>query len=153
MNDENISPDNKPVEPEVWPRKLNKVLIGVGVLAFGSIIADRLVDMFRADDMPQIVEVIQEVEVEEQSQVEGQSAVSEVQEDSAGDLKMEDVFGGRLVFVSASEPLYVVTDDDRRIDIGDPIDEQTRLSAITDQGVVVDKAGNLLVVRLPDPAR
>ncbi|MFK8079460.1 MAG: hypothetical protein AB8B97_04180 [Granulosicoccus sp.] len=143
--------DDKTTHPETWPRKMNKVLIGIGVLVFGLIIADRLVETFRADDLPDIAESVQETDRSQQVKIEPE-LINEASDvvDSVPD--MEEVFGGRLVFVSASEPLYVVTDDDRRIDVGDSIDEETLLSGITDQGVVIDKSGDLLVIRLPDLA-
>jgi len=152
MNDENTSTDNQSVTRDTWPRKLNKVLIGGGVLVFGLIIADRLLDTFRADDMPDMVDVVQEVDTAELAAAEPIVVVDEAPESVDVDvtLDMEAVFGGRLVFVSASEPLYVVTEDDRRIEVGDSIDDDTLLAGITGQGVIVDKSGDLLVIRLPD---
>ncbi len=169
-----------------WPRRLNKVLIGVGVIAFGLIITDRLVNMFQADDLPEVTqitrlenapEVVQEleepvvsavdtaapagsdndsvpvVEVATEDVVASEDDVVAVETSEDDDvIDIDSVFGSRLVFVSASQPQYVITEDERRIDLGDRIDEQTILAGITNRGVVFDRNGDLKPVALPDLA-
>lgn len=167
MNDTSATPQNESSHPNVWPGKLNRILIGAGVLVFGLIIVDRVVDMFAADDMPDRIEIAtpinntvdtaatepvktgtQQVAVAPDLAV----APADSSEEVVDVLAIEDIFGSPLVFVSTSEPLYVVTEDDRRFDVGSDIDGETTLAGITSQRVVVEKEGNLLVIRLPDPA-
>ena len=64
-------------------------------------------------------------------------------------LSFEDVVGSRLVFVSSLDPKYVVTGDDRRLQVGDSIDEDTMLAGIINEHVVFEKSGELLVISLP----
>ncbi len=40
-----------------WPLKLNKALIAIGVIAFGLIVTDRLLEAFRADDAPVVTSI------------------------------------------------------------------------------------------------
>lgn len=157
MNDENTSPEEAAHQQQTWPRSLNKVLIGVGVLVFGFIIADRVTDMFRAEDMPDIAVTVPDTGVvsavvvkPEQVDVQEKATVLAVEPEEA--LDIEDVFGSRLVFVSTSEPLYVLTEDDRRFDVGSDIDDETTLAGITGQRVILEKDGDLLVIRLHEPA-
>ena len=56
-----------------------------------------------------------------------------------------------MVFVSASEPVYVVTEDERRFGIGSEIDAQTILAGVTSQQLILEHAGALTVISLPDP--
>ena len=184
----------------VWPSKLNVVLIGIGALAFGLIIVDRLISMFDVDDLPDTVEIERPVETQVASGVQTESgettdstatstptmaettaatstpasteegdaetrALQEahmakyassdsVQPSDADDpaLDIESVFGARLVFVSSSAPLYVMTEDERRIDVGGSIDAQTTLSGLTSDQVILEKEGNLVAIELPAPS-
>ena len=180
----------------VWPSKLNVVLIGIGVLAFGLIIIDRLVSMFGVDDLPDTVEIVRPVQTQVASGVQTESgettdststmaettaatptppstgeadaetrALQEahmaeyassdsVQPGDADDpaLDIESVFGARLVFVSSSAPMYVMTEDERRIDVGGSIDAQTTLSGLTSDQVILEKEGNLVAIKLPAPS-
>lgn len=158
---------SEPNEPpgEMWPRKLNKLLIGVGILAFGLIIADRLTSMFEADDLPAVADVEQSDETSNAAlstaddstavelKGEGVSAVSGdenefVVEDS---LSIDAVFGSPLVFVSASEPVYVITEDNVRVDVGGALSDDITLAGVTGDKVILDKAGALMSISLPDP--
>jgi len=57
-------PSEQSGEPDhIWPRKLNKVLLGIGVVAFGLIITDRVIDMFQVDDLPESAQVRQSLPV------------------------------------------------------------------------------------------
>lgn len=67
-------------------------------------------------------------------------------------LALEDVFDTGLIFVSASEPKYIITGDARRLDLGDEVDEQTLLAGITNENVILERRGNFIVIGLPDPA-
>lgn len=170
MNHENPSPDNESANQETWPRRLNKMLIGIGVVAFGLIIADRLVDMFQADDMPVTTEIVRDSDtppvavaqpvktdiVEEVAALPDESedlaALPDESDATENVLNIEDVFGSRLVFVSALEPVFVVTENERRINVHEAIDDDTTLHGISGQSVIVDRGGNLLPVKLPDLA-
>lgn len=144
---------------ENWPRRLNRILIGVGVVAFGLIIADRLVSMYKTEDSSS-----SSIAVLESSQNADDAAVEEIKSDTAitigdatpierdeevGDLQSE--FGSRLLFVSVADPKYIITLDERRFDIGSSIDEQTTLVGITDNQITLEKAGNLETYDLPEP--
>lgn len=158
---------SEPNEPpgEIWPRELNKLLIGVGVLAFGLIIADRLTSMFEADDLPVVADA-------EQSDDMSSAALSTADDSTAIELKVEDesalsvdetefivedslsidaVFGSPLVFVSASDPVYVITEDNVRIDVGGALSDDITLAGVTGDKVILDKEGALMSISLPDP--
>ena len=201
---------NEASSKRVWPGKLNVVLIGIGVLAFGLIIVDRMVDMLSVDDLPDTVETGSSVESEVASGVQTESdeatavnaassatttaapiatspsasvststststesgdadtetiALQEAQmaelassdstpptDTDAPVLDIDTVFGGRLVFVSSSAPMYVVTEDERRIDVGGSIDAQTTLSGLTSDQVILEREGNLVALELPAPS-
>ena len=153
-------PSEQSGEPDhIWPLKLNKVLLGIGVVAFGLIITDRVIDMFQVDDLPESAQVRQSLPVSDDttSVVQQQVLVEETAETKAIEtpetpLKIEDVFGSRLVFVSASEPMYVVTENERRIDVGSSIDSQTVLAGVTPQRVILEREGNLVSIGLPEPS-
>ncbi len=68
-------------------------------------------------------------------------------------IDLQEIFGSRVVFVSASEPVYVVTEDDRRFNVGSEIDAQTKttLAGVTAQQLTLEHSGALTVVNLPDP--
>lgn len=164
MSTNKQSSEHSATPEEVWPRKLNKLLIGIGVLAFGFIIADRLVNMFEADDLPTVVDAEPSGSTSHVALTQtGESAVlapngdqlqelSSTEKEIATDtLSIDDVFGGPLVFVSASEPAYVITENDVRIDVGAQLGGDIRLAGVTGDRVILDKAGDLLSISLPDP--
>lgn len=167
-------------QQEMWPQKLNKALIAVGVIAFGLIITDRVIEMFSADETPAVqaeVERTQKTEIvsvaaaplsESGSEAElvklaaaeplvaaasSQSTEAPVLTDAANEsaVDLQKIFGSRVVFVSASEPVYVVTEDDRRFDVGSEIDSQTTLAGVTAQQLILEHSGDLTVISLPDP--
>jgi hypothetical protein len=180
-------------------RKSNLLLIGAGVIVFGFIIGDRLLDMLRVDDLPdtaaesarlsetlgssseakqnkfpvetdssrvgvtnsgqdvaevaEVVEVVDVAEVAEVAEVEA-SALPSMEPGSVDETVtplIEDVFGTRLVFVSQSEPVYVITANDQRVDLGANVDEETVLTGLTSDSVIVSKNGDLMVLPLPAP--
>ena len=164
MSDNKISSELDTTAQEVWPRKLNKLLIGIGVLAFGLIIVDRLSNMFEADDLPAVVDVqtpldtpdatlsqaVEPLKLEpdsEESGVESDAGMSP----SADSLNFVQVFGGSLVFVSASEPAYVITENDVRIDVGGQLSDDFTLAGVTGDRVILEKSGELVSIALPDP--
>jgi len=160
MDKDNKSTENELApEDDAWPRKLNRILLGVGALAFGLIIADRLVDMFQADDLPDLVELApampdQHTDESVLPSTSPELVSSETEAEPAYEepLNIEGVFGSRLVFVSASKPFYVVTEDERRIDVGSNIDDSTVLAGVTGQRVILEREGNLVALGLPEPS-
>jgi len=164
MNNDQRLNDNDLNNDQIWPRKLNKALIGFGVIAFGLIIADRIVSIFIDERNPEPVAIERtdnpgdtrrepdaglSASVEDTAATEAQAEPSTDSEDTR--LGLEEVFGRPLVFVSASEPLYVLTDDNQRFEVGSSIDEQTTLAGITGQRVILERSGELLVIDLPEP--
>ncbi len=178
MNDKKSSSANGAEGEATWPRKLNKALIGIGVIAFGLIITDRMIAMFEADDLPDVAQteqpqvvlpdeqvvqlaepvasqtvptvdepVVDVVDVVEPVLTEPAELVAAAEEI----LNIDNVFGSPLVFVSASEPLYVITENERRIDVGAQIDDQTVLAGVTNEWVVLQREGQLRTINLPEP--
>jgi hypothetical protein len=174
-------------QQEAWPKKLNKALLAIGVIAFGLVITDRIIEMFSADDPPAVLAEVEPVQGEEAVSAIVPAVVSEADSDSvltdaakvitavseptvsaavpakADDvivvtdsqpepaIDLQEIFGSRVVFVSASEPVYVVTEDDRRFDVGSEIDAQTTLAGVTAEQLTLEHAGYVTVINLPDP--
>ena len=164
MNDKNISSEHNTARDEIWPRKLNKLLIGIGVLAFGLIIVNRLSSMFEAEDLPVVADVQPVAETPDamfsqaveligpESDDETLSTMSDGETALTADaLNIDEVFGSPVVFVSASEPAYVITENDVRIDVGTSLSDDVTLAGITGDRVILDKAGDLMSIALPDP--
>ncbi len=214
----NTSEPTPEPSPETWPQKLNKALIAIGVIAFGLIVTDRLLEAFRADDAPAEVasieqqtsevtavasdvqdnaeQVLESAAVDPESQTAAQSTSQVVNDTAAASgvsdtavqsmvtaaasptdssaenlvnaqstdervsselddeevlVQLENLFGSRVVFVSASEPVYVVTQDERRFDVGSTVNEETTLAGVTAQQLILEKSGDLMVISLPDP--
>jgi len=187
MNSANQANRQQKPQNDRWPQKLNKALIAIGVIAFGLIITDRIIEMFSADDAPTVqaevkrVEPVAAVSAVAQNIIEPASnalpavatqmvaeAVSEPVVSAAVDatrdeslatstaqtepaVELQEIFGSRVVFVSASEPVYVVTEDDRRFHVGSEIDAQTTLAGVTAKQLILEQAGDLTIISLPDP--
>ena len=181
--------EEKPAaKPSFWQRKRHMLLIGVGILFFGAIIVDRLINMYGADELPDTVQIqgdddsstavaesepgtepvadaepvidgkpepevasASDATATDSTAAENQLATDESSPADAS-VDIETVFGSPLVFVSVSEPMYVITEDDKRFDLGSAIDEQTTLAGVNGQQLILEKAGDLLVVDLPEPA-
>lgn len=144
-----------------WLDKVSKPLIIVGALAFGLIISDRVEDMLEADDQPDLPDVVEidrdaslvaDIEAPDVSTSSG-AAVANGNNAATNNNQsdIEEVFGARLVLVSESNDPYVVTADDRRIAVGDSVDDQTTLAGISRGRVIVDKSGDLITFELPEP--
>ncbi len=155
MNTQSTS--SKPPEEEAtsdsWPLKLNKALIAIGVIAFGLIVTDRLLEAFRADDAPDVASV-------EGAPVDGtaETAVNllaEADKIQPGERKsleeLQNLIGARIVFVSTTDPGYLVTEDEQRFAVGDPVADATTLAGVTTHQVILEKSGKLKVFSLPDP--
>lgn len=155
MNTQKASSEqrNKKTKAESWPLKLNKALIALGVIAFGLIVTDRLLEAFRADDAPGAAAI-------DSSTVNGTDETAATLLSETGKLQpvereslveLQNLIGSRVVFVSATEPGYVVTEDERRIAVGESVDDTTTLAGVTTHQVILEKSGDLKVINLPDP--
>ena len=194
-----------------WPSVLNRMLIGIGVIALGFLIADKALDTFKSQDESVTAEVITlDTPVENSQQID--SAQSGVPEDAAKVVQLEPapaaaptpinverpevaevvipdqqtplveveelvpeqnsfvvttvsaqtdsqesvleqlehVFGSAVVIVSATEPAYVETENERRFLIGSILKNDRILSSISTGQLVVSRVGERQVFELPD---
>jgi len=158
---------------EPGPRKLNKLLIGLGLVAFGLVVTDRVMEAFRAGDLPDETVVSESL----LKGVAGDNATDETLANANGDTQagavlvdkqdapldsmpmsegealvtLENLFGSPVVLVSAAEPSYVVTQNETRFDVGSVVDNSTTLAGVTSHQLIFEQAGDLLVISLPDP--
>lgn len=151
-----------PIAPEGWPRALNWVLIGIGVLAFGLIIADRLDSVLKVDDTPEIAEnqnaesrsmaapTEQAVAVTQSQAEDVVTAPAETNEEPVPNL--HDVFGSRVVFVSASEQAYVVTENNERFEVGSELSTGLKFAGATERQIILDDNGDFITIGLPEPS-
>ena len=142
------------------PRKFNKTLILVGVVACGLIVTDRWLEANRVDDNPEEEASLQmsaEMADEVASSEAGGGSVVAGQEGSEGADKkltsLDSIFGSRVVFVSASEPAFLVTEDETRYEVGGVIDEHTILTGITAHELTLEQASDNVVIKLPKLAK
>ncbi|MFK8074964.1 MAG: hypothetical protein AB8B84_00160 [Granulosicoccus sp.] len=202
------SDDDQPASfADNWPSVLNRMLIGIGVIALGFLVVDKALDMFnshdesltaerttvdtlieksqRSDSVPSIVKedsanVVQfepapapinaeRPKVAELVVVDQQAPSAEVEElvpeqnsfvvttisaetDSQESVleQLEQVFGSAVVIVSANEPAYVETENERRFLIGSILKNDRILSSISTGQLVVSRVGEQQVFELPD---
>ena len=198
-----------------WPSVLNRMLIGIGVIALGFLIADKALDTFKSQDesvtaevmtpdtplensqqadssqdliladdekvvqleptptptlapapapvtvaRPEVAEVVISdkqtplVEVEELVPEQNSFVVTTVstETDSQESVleQLEHVFGSAVVIVSATEPAYVETENERRFLIGSILKNDRILSSISTGQLVVSRVGERQVFELPD---
>ncbi len=194
-----------------WPSVLNRMLIGIGVIALGFLIADKALDTFKSQDesvtaevitldkplensqradssqnlaptddekvvqleptaapasapvtvaRPEVAEVVipEEqtplVDVEELVPEQNSFVVTTVsaETDSQESVleQLEHVFGSAVVIVSATEPAYVETQNERRFLIGSILKNDRILSSISTGQLVVSRVGERQVFELPD---
>ncbi len=80
------------------------------------------------------------------------SAAGKVQPNESKSWKeLQNLMGTRVVFISAAEPAYLVTEDERRIAIGDDVADDVELAGVTTHQLILKKSGGLKVINLPDP--
>ena len=153
-------------QPESWARKLNKALIAVGIIAFGLVVTDRVLEAFRADTPATDIATLQPMPAEEIAQVSDVTVAQPeslldalpTSTDGTGDgdgqeklLELESLLGSKVVFVSAAEPAYLITANEKRYEVGSPVDDQTMLAGVTTQQIFFEQAGDLIVISLPEP--
>lgn len=146
---------------EYWPGRINRILIAIGVIAFGLIIADRLISIYKTEDgsnqsLASATDMQNEqmtTSPEASDELPGAVVTGEKTPIERSDmLDLQTEFGSRVVFISLADPKYVITEDERRFEIGSAINEQTLLSNITDEQLILEKAGDLAAFDLSDLA-
>ncbi|MGQ7846499.1 hypothetical protein ACUNV4_18605 [Granulosicoccus sp. 3-233] len=147
---------------------MNRILIVLGVLAFGLIVTDRVMEAFKADDLPEDLASEEAMPEGTGGQQTASSALTEETADTVGNIDnaildalpmpetealvtLENLFGSPVVLVSAAEPSYVVTADERRFDVGGVVDDTTTLAGVTSHQLIFEQTGDLLVISLPEP--
>jgi hypothetical protein len=148
-----------PAARESWPRRLNRLLIAIGVIAFGLIIADRIISIYKTEETEsaqlasgesnEAVQTTDEPVEEVGALVVGEATPIERDVELVTDIHSQ--FGSRLMFVSIADPKYLVTEDNRRFEVGTLIDDQTILASITEDQVIVERNGEFTALDLPDP--
>lgn len=149
----------RPASRESWPRRLNRLLIAIGVIAFGLIIADRIISIYKTEDTetPQLATTESDEPVpssDETVEEVGTLVVGEatpIERDTEAVTDIHSQFGSRLMFVSLSDPKFLVTENNRRFEVGTLIDDETTLASITAEQVIVEKNGEFTALDLPDP--
>jgi len=64
--------------------------------------------------------------------------------------ELDTYFGSDVVFVSASEPAFLITDDERRFQVGDALRANVELTRISSTQLILKQAGEILVFALLD---
>ncbi len=165
MNSDSVDSENDETadsRTRQGPRKLNRILIALAVVAFGLIVTDRVMEAFQADDVPEELAVEDSSADTADSQTLAEDA-SELTPDTGSALldhlpeaealvTLENLFGSPVVLVSASKPSYVITADERRFDVGSVVDDATTLAGVTSHQLIFEQAGDLMVISLPEPS-
>lgn len=188
-----------------WPSVLNRMLIGIGVIALGFFAADKALESFKSQEStasidPAVVETTGEVlkvvepvhsmplpAADELAVAEPQAPIvverpkvvgvvvpdEDVQQTESTELiktqdsfvttvadnsgsqesvleQLEHVFGSAVVIISATEPAYVETENERRFLIGSILKNDRILSSISTSQLVVSRVGERRVYELPD---
>ena len=127
---------------ETWLRKLNKGLTAIGVIALGLVVTDKVLDALRDDGE------VPEAAAGGQAVVGG--SVAGLEKEAV--LDFESLFGSRVVFVSAAEPAFVLTEDEQRFDVGSAINDSMTLAGVTTHQLILEQSGNLTIISLPEPS-
>lgn len=129
-----------------WTMTLNRFVIGIGVLALVFFMMGKALQLFKGGDDT----------AKRELQVGVEQTLVLISKDSDSFRKIQNysgldtLFGDEVVFVSASEPAYVMTTGERRFEIGDIPGMDVELSSITSTQLVLKQAGEILVFTLPD---
>jgi hypothetical protein len=117
-----------------WMMILNRFVIGIGVLAFVFFTAGKVLQLFKGGDDT----------AKRESQVSVGQTLVLISKDSDSFRKiqnysdLETIFGDKVVFVSASEPAYVMTTGEWRFEVGDIPGTDVELSSITSTQLVLE---------------
>jgi len=129
-------------------RKSSLLLIGTGVIVFGLIIGDRVLDMVRVDDLPDAA-----TDSARLSSVQVSTAVEDEQPLNVSDAAENAVSGTNAADDNdtVAATIAEVSDVEIATDLGDNVDEDTILTGLTGESVIVNKNGELVVLQLPAP--
>ncbi|MDB4224106.1 hypothetical protein N9850_10075 [Granulosicoccus sp.] len=131
---------------ESWLMIFNRFVIGIGVLAIVFFATGKALQLFKGGDDTVTREA--QVSVEQTLVLISKDSDSFRKIQSYSDL--ETLFGDEVVFVSASEPAYVMTTGERRFEIGDIPGTDVELSSITSTQLVLKQAEEVIVFTLPN---
>jgi hypothetical protein len=133
-----------------WPTILNRFFIGIIVLALAFFVTGKALQMFRGDSTVVAEDSPDETDVS----VEKTLVLISKDADMPGKMQeltdLETHFGKKIVFVSATVPAYVMTDDEQRFEIGAIPGTDVELSSISSTQLVLKRDEELLVYALPD---
>ena len=127
----------------------NRFLIGVGVLALGFFIAGNGLQIFKGDHVAATTEAGSKSQLSEEQKLKLLPAGSGPFENIRNFSDLETLFGGKVVFVSASEPTYLMTADGLRFEIGEIPGTDIELSSISTTQLTLRQAKELMVLTLP----
>jgi hypothetical protein len=125
---------------------LNRFFLGIVVLAIIIFLVGKIIKAFHAGD--DVASVQSPTSVEQTLVLISKDANTFGKYRSFSDL--ENLFGDKVVFVSATEPAFLITDDQQRFEIGEVPGTHVELSSITSTQIVLKQAEELLVFALPD---
>jgi hypothetical protein len=132
------------------PRMIHRVLIGIGVLALCFFITGKALQAFKGDDNVASTELsVDESQVSVEQTLVLISKDTDMFEKIRRFSDLEILFGDKVVFISASEPPYLMTDDERRFEVGDIPGTDIELSSISSTQLVLKQAEELMVLTVP----
>lgn len=135
--------------PRPWPKILNRFFIGIGVLAVCLFFAGKAFEAFKGEER-----VASQSSSESDGGDEKTLVLISKEADASGKLRdfseLETHFGNKIVFVSASEPAFLMTDDERRFEVGAIDGTDLVITNISSTRLVLRRDEELLVYALPD---
>ncbi|MBX2882859.1 MAG: hypothetical protein KTR32_23110 [Granulosicoccus sp.] len=137
--------------PANWATRINRVLIAIGLIAFGVIVVDRLLYIYNKSESNGSV-AQESAEIETQAAAQGSDVAGSVVQGDSTPIERNEaldpgtLFGAKTVFISMAEPKYLITEDDQRFDVGASINDQTVLTGISETQLILDTAGELTII-------
>ena len=142
-------PQHSP-ETRSWPKTLNRFFIGLLVLAICFFLISKLLQAYSGDKQ----DVSSRAANAEGSGAEKTLVLLSKDADALGKMQsfseLESYFGSKVVLVSATEPAYVLTDDEQRFEVGAVLETDAEISSISSSQLVLKEADEFLVFVLPD---
>jgi hypothetical protein len=135
--------------PRSQPRTLHRFLIGIGVLALCFFIIAKALQAFKGGDSVASTESVDESQVSVEQTLVLISKDTNTFNNIRNFSDLEILFGEKIIFISASEPPYLITADERRYEVGDIPGTDIKLSSISSTQLVLKQAEELLVLTLP----
>lgn len=133
-----------------WPMIFNRFFIGIGVLVLVFFATGKALQFFKGDDEAVTAESLNKFPVSDEQTLVLISKDSNTFGKIRNFSDLETLFGEQVVFVSASEPAFLMTEDDRRFEIGNIPGTDVELSSITSTQLVFKQAEEVLVMALPN---